>query len=288
MTKSSYEELKEAGRIVKKSYRRWKNKLTVNEQAGYDLFLKLIFTVADSERFLIGAKALEGQMLETWQNPTDPVFERNLQELDFDACAAFSAQVIEQPYFEMFMHFVPNIGSCPEVRVYALDRAILTKSMTCLAFKKFMSDFQLNYSVLKSRDNKITLTYYDIEESEQEDRLDFLVDAAAVVSSIILEKPDAKEAQRRARISDCDYVKGPNGRYEAQNYYTYICDQADAQNYRNSVREKRRAYGFTGTGGTKAFHYRQAHWRYYRELGKEVFVRGFYAGRKKPEVNVVR
>ena len=63
---------------------------------------------------------------------------------------------------------------------------------------------------------------------------------------------------------------------------------SDAQDYRNSVREKRRAYGLTGTGGTKAFHYRQAHWRYYKELGREVFVRGYFAGRHKPEVNVIR
>lgn len=288
MNKSSYERLKKAEGIVRKAYRRFKNKLSNDERVGYHLFLGLLDAVKNSERFLLNSKVLS---LGLEANPklfSISDLEATLKELEFEACAAFYGKVLGVLSVDTFIHFVPKAKSFPMVQFFVVDQDILTTSMTSSVFKSFMFDFFRNYHVLELKVDKITLHHNVSEEKNPDGRFGTYVSLACFVSSVVFEKPTTQGEQRHARISDCEYVRGPNGLYEAQNYYTYICDQADAQDYRNSVREKRQAFGFTGTGGTKAFHYRQAHWRYYRELGKEVFVRGFFAGRKKPEVNVVR
>lgn len=288
MAKSSYERLRVAERIVKKAYRRWKNKLSGDERTGYALFLELLEAVEKSERFLLNAQVLQAGLTADLQLSSISNLDRNLKVLEFDACAAFSAKALGVPSVDTFVHFIPKTKSSPVVRFFSLDRDILTISMTCSAFKSFMVDFCLNHNAVELKEDMVTLRHNVCSEKDLHGRLSTFVSLASFVSSAIFERPTTQGEQRHARISDCDYVQGPNGRYEAQNHYTYICEHSDANQFRNSVRAKRQAHGFTGTGGTKAFHYRKAHWRYYQELGRDVFVRGYYAGRHKPEVNVIR
>jgi hypothetical protein len=288
MKKGSYEELKEAERIVKKAYRRWKNKLSSDERVGYLLFLQLLDTVKNSERFLLKAQVLKAGLESDQELISISDLDGSLKELEFEACAAFHGKVLGVPSVNVFVHFAPKAKSFPVVRFFILDRDIFTASMTSSVFKRFMFDFFRNYNVVELKADMVTLHHNATEEKDPDGRFGTYVSLASFVSSVIFEKSTTQGEQRHARISDCDYVRGPNGRYEAYNYYTYICEQADAQQFRNSVREKRQAHGFTATGGTKAFHFRQAHWRYYQELGRDVFVRGYYAGRHKPEVNVIR
>ncbi|AUJ63040.1 hypothetical protein B9057_01270 [Aestuarium zhoushanense] len=288
MNNSSYERLRDAERIAKRAYRRFKSKLSKDERAGYSLFVDLVAVVKNSERFLLQSRVLEAGLEADPKFVSISALYENLKELDFDACAALNAKSLGIPSVDVFIHFVPEAKSFPVVRFFILDRDIFTASMTSSLFKSLMFDFFRNHNVAEIKADMVTLRHNATTEKDPDGRIESFVSLAYFVSSVIFEKPTTQGEQRHARISDCDYVRGPNGRYEAHNYYTYICEHSDAQDFRNSVREKRQAHGFTGTGGTKAFHYRQAHWRYYRELGKEVFVRGFFAGRKKPEVNVVR
>lgn len=285
---NSYERLRVAARIVKKSYRRWKNKMSDDELNGYRLFLVLLDAVKDSERFLLKSRVLKDHSKINQARRDFSNLHRILKDLEFDVCAAFSAKALGAPGVDTFIHFVPNKRGFPVAHFFILSHKIFTASMTCSDFKTLMSNFFLNFSVVEFKEDDITLLHNFGDESDPDGRFDTYVSLAFFVLSVIFERPTIQGGRSYARISDCEYVIGPNSRYEAQNYYTYICEHSDAQDYRNSVREKRQAYGFTGTGGTKAFHYRQAHWRYYRELDKEVFVRGFFAGRHKPEVNVIR
>jgi hypothetical protein len=111
---------------------------------------------------------------------------------------------------------------------------------------------------------------------------------AQTLSSIILHKQEEQATVPLARMGNCIFARAANGTYEARNHYTYVCEQSKAPRYRRLVNEKHRAHGFTGTGGTKAFHYNCSHWRYYKNLGRHVFVQGYFAGRQKPKVQVIQ
>lgn len=288
MNNSAFENLKAAERIVKKGYRRWRNKLSPNELLGYNLFAELVSTVHASERFLLSSKVLEANTKAETKYVTKVAFKNHLENLEFDICSAFNGKIIGSKDCDVFVHFAPKTKGLSKITVYVLDHKFLKTSMTRSTFSELVQQFYLRCSGIKIQDEDVDVNYYSVEENPTKKRLNYVLPLAALVLLTALEKPDAKGEQRHARISDCDYVRGANGRYEAHNYYTYICEQADAQQFRNSVREKRQAHGYTGTGGTKAFHFRKAHWRYYQELGRDVFVRGYYAGRHKPEVNVIR
>lgn len=301
MKDSAYERLKNIEKLVKKSYRRWKNKLSLQEQQGYECFKKLVLEVSAAERFLVDGKALMSRFVD-WEfgvkdssgkltirngHLIDPLLEV-LADLDFPVCAAVSGETFDFEGFDIFFLFSKDDVGQDLVQAYCVDTCIEKLSSSCSDFREYLSQVVPNYTGVHFDRDMVNLLCKVQHEMDPENRLAAVTTLAAHMSNLIFKKSDAEVRSRYARISDCDYVRGPNGRYEAQSYYTYICDQADAQDFRNSVRKKRHAYGFTGTGGTKAFHYRQAHWRYYRELGREVFVRGYFAGRHKPEVNVIR
>lgn len=301
MRNNCYERLKNVEKAVKKSYRRWRNKLSPEEHRGYKCFEKLVFEVGAAERFLVGGKALEACFEEhefgvkdrngkiTIRNGhlIDPLLEAFV-DLNFTLCAAVSGEVFEFKNLDLFLIFSKDDMGRKLVQAYGVDTCLEKVSSSCSDFREYLSQVVPNYTCVSFEEDMVYVSYLIQQGDDPKNRLAAVTTVAAHMSNLILERSEAEMRGRYARISDCDYVRGPNGRYEAHNYYTYICDQSDAQQFRNSVREKRQAHEFTGTGGTKAFHFRKAHWRYYQELDKDVFVRGYYAGRHKPEVNVIR
>lgn len=92
MNNSAFENLKAAERIVKKGYRRWRNKLSPNELLGYNLFAELVSTVHAPERFLLSSKVLEANTKAETKYVTKVAFKNHLENLEFDICSAFNGK----------------------------------------------------------------------------------------------------------------------------------------------------------------------------------------------------
>lgn len=301
MKDNCYERLQIFEKVVKKSYGRWRKKLSKTEREGYEMFEALLSEVSAAERFLLdgkallacfeqkefGVKDLNGSIKIRNGHLIDPLLD-TFVSLDFTICAAVSGEKFELDNFDLFYFFSKDEAGGDIIKTYFVNTCLQDVTSSCSSFREYLSVFVVNHTCVRFGAEKVNLTCSLSPGKDPENRIAAVTTMAAHMCNLIFSHSENQVEKRYARISDCDYVRGPSHRYEAKNFYTYICENTDAKEFRDFVREKRHAHGFTGTGGTKAFHYRQAHWRYYRELGKHVFVKGFYAGRHKPQVNVIR
>ena len=301
-----YERLHEFEKKVKRMYRRYKNKLKKDELAGYVFFRLLVAHVAKSERFLVDKDCFEN-FSETLQaskekesnhnrgDVTDCKLSllKNLDLMNFNSCVAVETAHASRNRFDVFtcFEFTEDSERTESIVFFSIFHKEVQNIEDKEQFKLFLARFYRDHFTLVPRrksDEKTKLYYTTAHKLDPNFYLEASYCMAEALSAIFLHKQADHAAAPLARMTDCIFTRTGNGAYEAKNHYTYVCDQDTAPRYRRLVNEKHRSHGFTGRGGTKAFHYKSPHWRYYASKDEYVFVRGFFAGRHKPEVNVIR
>ena len=306
MKNNAYERLHEFEKKVKRMYRRYKNKLTKDELAGYAFFRRLVACVDKNERFLVDKDCFEnfaetlhaGKEKEANHNRGDVTdyklsLSKNLDLMNFNACVAVEAEHLSGSKLDLFACFecVEGNGQDKEVLFFSIFHKDAENIECKEDFKLFLARLYGDHVSLvpRSKHNESARLFYNkLNKRDPNSWMEASYWTAQALSAIVLHKQADHAAAPLARMTDCIFTRTGNGAYEAKNHYTYVCDQDTAPRYRRLVNEKHRSHGFTGTGGTKAFHYKSPHWRYYASKDEYVFVRGFFAGRHKPKVNVIR
>lgn len=306
MKNSPYERVHMLKKPVKRMYRRYKNKLTKDELAGYEAFRLLVDCVEKNERFLVDKDCFQNFLKNLCKsteggadhyrgdfNDNKPSLLKNLDAINFNICVAVEMDTNSHEKFDLFtcFEFLEDDDKAKFISFFTIGHEEAENIESKEVFKSFLCRFYTDhFALVRDRSHcRHTQLYYNVDtKRDPQDWIKEGYSLAAALSTIILHKQDDHAAAPLVRMSDFNFARASNGSYEARNHYTYVCEQSKAPRYRRLINEKHREHGFTGTGGTKAFHFKSPHWRYYASKDEYVFVRGFFAGRQKPEVNVIR